>query len=187
MIPAGALPYKTALGLNYDCGDFAANQEEALALADLGRVSGAARRGAAARQIARHRHRQPDREGRGARPGIRRDPLSPERQRDAPDGQQEPGPGPRDDVQAGAGRKARARPRRRPIHRRRHRPRRLRHRHQRLALDGDRRLGVVDGGRQDHRQGQEASPPTCWRRPKPTSSSPTRQFLRRRHRPAPSA
>src|ERR1700704_2534961 len=30
------LPYKTALGLNYDCGDFLANQEKALALADWG-------------------------------------------------------------------------------------------------------------------------------------------------------
>ncbi|HEV8679464.1 MAG TPA: xanthine dehydrogenase family protein molybdopterin-binding subunit, partial [Stellaceae bacterium] len=28
------LPYKTAMGLNYDCGDFVANQEKALALAD---------------------------------------------------------------------------------------------------------------------------------------------------------
>src|SRR3954471_4212531 len=34
MIPADRLPYKTALGLNYDCGDFPANQEEALAQAD---------------------------------------------------------------------------------------------------------------------------------------------------------
>ena len=32
MIPAVRLPYKTALGLNYDCGDFPANQEKALAL-----------------------------------------------------------------------------------------------------------------------------------------------------------
>jgi len=30
------LPYKTALGLNYDCGDFLANQEKALMLADWG-------------------------------------------------------------------------------------------------------------------------------------------------------
>src|SRR5947209_6284491 len=30
------LPYKTALGLNYDCGDFLANQEKALVLADWG-------------------------------------------------------------------------------------------------------------------------------------------------------
>src|SRR5579864_8208702 len=34
MIPNAKLPYKTALGLNYDCGDFLANQEKALALAD---------------------------------------------------------------------------------------------------------------------------------------------------------
>ncbi len=34
MIPAARLPYKTALGLNYDCGDFPANQEKALGLAD---------------------------------------------------------------------------------------------------------------------------------------------------------
>src|SRR5436190_19804256 len=34
MIPAARLPYKTALGLNYDCGDFPANQAKALALAD---------------------------------------------------------------------------------------------------------------------------------------------------------
>ncbi len=33
MIPT-RLPYKTALGLNYDCGDFLGNQEKALALAD---------------------------------------------------------------------------------------------------------------------------------------------------------
>ena len=36
MIPNAKLPYKTALGLNYDCGDFLANQETALALADWG-------------------------------------------------------------------------------------------------------------------------------------------------------
>ncbi len=36
MIPNDKLPYKTALGLNYDCGDFLANQEKALGLADWG-------------------------------------------------------------------------------------------------------------------------------------------------------
>jgi len=36
MIPNAKLPYKTALGLNYDVGDFLANQEKALALADWG-------------------------------------------------------------------------------------------------------------------------------------------------------
>ena len=34
MIPASAMPYKTALNLNYDCGDFPANQQKALAEAD---------------------------------------------------------------------------------------------------------------------------------------------------------
>ena len=34
LIPPSALPCKTALGLNYDCGDFPANQAKALAQAD---------------------------------------------------------------------------------------------------------------------------------------------------------
>jgi carbon-monoxide dehydrogenase large subunit len=34
MIPTARLPYKTALGLNYDCGDFIGNQEKVLELAD---------------------------------------------------------------------------------------------------------------------------------------------------------
>src|SRR6266699_2166095 len=34
LIPASAMPYKTALNLNYDCGDFPANQQKALAEAD---------------------------------------------------------------------------------------------------------------------------------------------------------
>ena len=34
MIATDRLPYRTALGLNYDCGDFVANQEEVLVLAD---------------------------------------------------------------------------------------------------------------------------------------------------------
>src|ERR1700756_4493279 len=98
----------------------------------LGRLPGASRRGQSARQAARHRHCQPDREGGGTRPGIRRDPLSPKRQRDPVDGQQEPGPRPRDHLQAGVERKARARSGDRAIHRRRHRPRRFWHRHQRF-------------------------------------------------------
>ncbi|MGA7264940.1 MAG: xanthine dehydrogenase family protein molybdopterin-binding subunit, partial [Stellaceae bacterium] len=34
LIPASAMPHKTALNLNYDCGDFPANQRKALAQAD---------------------------------------------------------------------------------------------------------------------------------------------------------
>jgi carbon-monoxide dehydrogenase large subunit len=35
VIPAAAMPYRTALGVTYDCGDFARNMEEALKLADV--------------------------------------------------------------------------------------------------------------------------------------------------------
>jgi carbon-monoxide dehydrogenase large subunit len=35
LIPAGAMPYKTALGMTYDCGEFASNMEKALKLADV--------------------------------------------------------------------------------------------------------------------------------------------------------
>src|SRR5205085_3916234 len=35
LIPSGAMPYKTALGMTYDCGEFASNMEKALELADV--------------------------------------------------------------------------------------------------------------------------------------------------------
>src|SRR6266849_6829257 len=35
VIPAAAMPYRTALGMTYDCGEFAANMEQALKLADV--------------------------------------------------------------------------------------------------------------------------------------------------------
>jgi carbon-monoxide dehydrogenase large subunit len=35
VIPSGAMPYKTALGMTYDCGQFRANMETALELADV--------------------------------------------------------------------------------------------------------------------------------------------------------
>jgi carbon-monoxide dehydrogenase large subunit len=35
MIPATAMPYRTALGMTYDCGEFALNMESALTLADV--------------------------------------------------------------------------------------------------------------------------------------------------------
>ena len=40
LIPPEKLPVKTALGLNYDCGDFPANQKQALAEADWGGFPG---------------------------------------------------------------------------------------------------------------------------------------------------
>jgi carbon-monoxide dehydrogenase large subunit len=35
VIPASAMPYRTALGSNYDCGDFARNMDDAVKLADV--------------------------------------------------------------------------------------------------------------------------------------------------------
>jgi carbon-monoxide dehydrogenase large subunit len=49
LVPAAAMPYKTATGVTYDCGDFPAQMEAALKLADVGgfpaRREGARRRG----------------------------------------------------------------------------------------------------------------------------------------------
>jgi len=48
MIPASAMPYRTVLGFNYDCGDFPANMARAEALADV--AGFAARRAESARR-----------------------------------------------------------------------------------------------------------------------------------------
>ena len=48
VIPSGAMPYKTALGMTYDCGEFARNMEAALKLADVAGFS--SRREAARRR-----------------------------------------------------------------------------------------------------------------------------------------
>jgi carbon-monoxide dehydrogenase large subunit len=49
VIPSSAMPYKTALGMTYDCGEFDKSMEEAVKLADVagfeGRRTGARRRG----------------------------------------------------------------------------------------------------------------------------------------------
>jgi carbon-monoxide dehydrogenase large subunit len=39
-IPASAMPYRTPLGMTYDCGDFARNMREAVALADVAGFAG---------------------------------------------------------------------------------------------------------------------------------------------------
>jgi aerobic carbon-monoxide dehydrogenase large subunit len=40
LIPASAMPFKTSLGFNYDCGDFARNQDDALKAADYDGFAG---------------------------------------------------------------------------------------------------------------------------------------------------
>ena len=70
LIPAGKIPYRTALALNYDSGDFPANQAKALALGDwTGLRRGARRQGGAAgcaASASRTRSRRPPRRARNS-------------------------------------------------------------------------------------------------------------------------
>src|SRR5271154_504300 len=96
LIPPSALPCKTALGLNYDCGDFPANQHKALAQADWAGFP--ARRDAAKARGKLRGIGIANPIEKAAGPGqefaeIRFHPSGNA-------GQQEPGPGPRDCVQA---------------------------------------------------------------------------------------
>jgi aerobic carbon-monoxide dehydrogenase large subunit len=116
LIPASAMPYKTALNLNYDCGDFPVNQQKTLALADWAGFPARRDEAEARGKLRGIGIANPIEKAAGARPGVRGDPLSPERQRDPVDGQQEPGSRPRDHLQASAERKARPRSDDRAIH-----------------------------------------------------------------------
>ena len=66
-IPPEAMPFKTGLIFTYDCGEFAKNLDLGAATCRLRRVRGAPRRGARARQAARHRPVKYDRARRGRR------------------------------------------------------------------------------------------------------------------------
>ena len=55
LIPAAAMPYKTAVGTTYDSGDFAPIFQKALALADYDGIKARRREAQDARQISRHR------------------------------------------------------------------------------------------------------------------------------------
>ena len=98
---------------------------------------------------------QSDRLGRGA------DRLPPAR------------PGPRDHVRAARVRAARHPDRERQRRARRHRQGAVRHGHLRLALRRGRHVGDRQGARQGRGQGQEGRRPSCWKRPRATSSSRT--------------
>ena len=156
IIPEAKMPYKTALGPFYDCGEFGKNMEIALEASDYAGFRRPPRGIARARQAARHRPGELDRAGRGADAGICRGALQSQRQRAAADGHQDARPGPRDGVQADPVRQAGHRSEGGPFHRRRYRPGGVRHGLERVALDGDRRLGADAGGAEGDRQGQEA-------------------------------
>ena len=83
MIPPEAMPFKTGLTFTYDCGEFATTSIMALELADMAGFARAPRRGASARQAARHRPLQHDRARRRGRLRGGRDPLRPRRHGDA--------------------------------------------------------------------------------------------------------
>ena len=96
IIPDAKMPYKTALGPFYDCGEFSRNMDMALEASRPRRLRGTARGIARARHAARHRLRQRDRAGGRPDAGICGNPLQPERQRDPADGHQDARPGTRD-------------------------------------------------------------------------------------------
>ena len=154
IIPDAKMPYKTALGPFYDCGEFSRNMEMALEASRSRRLRGTARGIACARHAAWPRLRQRDRTGCRPDTGIRGNPLQPERQRDPADGHQDARPGTRDRLQADPVRQARHRSARGAVHRRRHRSRRLRHGLERFALDGGRRIGADARRAEGDRQGQ---------------------------------
>ena len=58
LIRRAQMPYRTAMGLTYDSGDFRGNMRRAATLADWKRRRRAQTRGTQARQACRHRHRE---------------------------------------------------------------------------------------------------------------------------------
>ena len=112
----------------------------------------------------------------GARAGfyeIARGARAPDRLRHRLHRQPQPRPGPRDDLRAARRRRPRHPDRQRRDRARRHRQDPVRHGHLRLALAGGRRLGDRQGDGQGRSTRARRSPPTCSRRPRPTSSSRT--------------
>ena len=153
MIPASAMPYRTALIYTYDCGDFGKNLEDCLKLADYAGFAARYREIEGARQAARPRHlldrrsleRGPDR--------ARRNPLRPHRHRHRLGRHPRPRPGSRHHVSADHRGPTRHRARPHPLQLRRHRPDRDRNRHVRLALHRLGRHRHDHGGGKDRRQG----------------------------------
>ena len=156
LIPASAMPYKTALGVTYDCGEFEQEHGRGARSWPTSPASRRAARPRGPRQAARARHRQ--------RRSSRRPGPSPSSPRSASLRAAAPPCSWAARTRARATRRPSSRsctsgsgidPARGPLHRRRHRPGGLRHGHDGLALDGDRRHRAVDGRRQGHRQGPE--------------------------------
>ena len=112
LIPASAMPYRTAFRVTYDSGQFEKSMDKALAARGRRGVRRPARGVAPPGPAPGPGRGQRHRAGGIAPARVRGDQVRPERRRDRPHGHQEPGAGPRDHVQAGAPRAARPRPRR---------------------------------------------------------------------------
>ena len=169
-------PYKSALGWEYDSGNYAAALRKAMdriGYADLRREQAEKR---AARRADGHRHLELHRDRRRRavealrHPGPQdvrqlRDPHPSDRQGHRALRHQVAGAGARDHLRADPGRGAGHPRRRHPGRGRRHRHRALRPRHLRQPLHAGRRRGRRDGRAQDPGQGaQDRRPPAGGRR-----------------------
>ena len=170
--PKEQFPYQSALGWEYDSGDYLTALDKALnavGYAALARRATPQSRGLRPRRDAqadghrrqllhRDRRRRPDQELRHSGPRhvrFMRDPGASDRQRDRAARHDQPGPGPRHHLRPDPGQRDRHSGRQHHDRRGRHRHRTLRARHLRLALDPGRRCGHGDGRPQDPRQGAD--------------------------------
>ncbi len=111
LIPAAAMPYKTALGVTYDCGEFEKCMDAALRLADVAGFPARREESKARGQLRGLAVVNAIEQAAGPQPEFAEIRFVAERQRHRLHGHQEPGPGPRDHVQAGPPRAARPRSR----------------------------------------------------------------------------
>ncbi len=154
LVPREAMPYKTATGHVYDCGDFPAVLEKCLAKADYAGVKARKATSKRAWPAARRRHFLQRRSIR--RPLARggRTALRSQRRRHDPRGLDGGRPEPRDDLHADRLRPAGHRRREHPRHRGQYGEAVVGHGHGRCAHGHHRRLRCLQGRGQDHREGQ---------------------------------
>ena len=182
LIPASKMPYKTALNLNYDCGDFPANQHKALEQADWAGFPARRDEAKARGKLRGIGIANPIEKAAGPGQEFAEIRFHPSGNATLLMGSKNQGQGHETVFKQVLNEKLGLDPSSGAIHRRRHGPRRLRHRHQRLTLDGDWWLGLVDGCRQGHRQGQTHCSASA-RSGRHRHRIRRRQLLGRRHRP----
>ncbi len=187
-IQPDAFPYKTPAGTTYDSGDFPAMLDKALALADWDGFAARKKESCRTRQAARPRHRPVSRGHRPAGQGDGRHPVRGRRHGHHHHRHAGLRPGPRLAVRPGAGVAGSA------------------FRSSKISLlqgDCDELLAgggtggskslmasgtaIVEGGGEGARGRHARSPPTCWKRRKPISSSRSCAAAASSASPAPTA